>query len=65
MIDLVFTNYSRSWVQTEMGNHGAKSNGMEKAPVTVEDSVSGMLSKVETLPSFKSLNLTRVVPQLT
>jgi norsolorinic acid ketoreductase len=28
-----------------MGNHGAKSSGMDKAPVTLEDSIGGMLSK--------------------
>lgn len=29
-----------------MGNFGAKSSGMEEAPVTLEDSINGMLSKV-------------------
>lgn len=32
-----------------MGNHGARSHGMEEAPVTLEDSVNGMLSKVRNL----------------
>lgn len=29
-----------------MGNHGAKSNGLEQAPVTLKDSIDGMLAKV-------------------
>jgi len=29
-----------------MGTYGAKSNGMEEAPVTLEDSINGMLAKV-------------------
>lgn len=34
------------WVQTDMGNMGAHSVGMKEAPVTVEESVSGLLNKV-------------------
>ena len=30
------------FVQTDMGNKGAKAFGMEEAPVRVEDSVGGM-----------------------
>ncbi|KAH7400158.1 aflatoxin biosynthesis ketoreductase-like protein nor-1 [Cadophora sp. MPI-SDFR-AT-0126] len=35
------------WVQTEMGNLGARSSGMEEAPVTLKDSIHGMLSKID------------------
>jgi len=35
------------WVQTDMGNEGAVANGLEKAPVTVDDSVSGILKLVD------------------
>lgn len=35
------------WVQTDMGNAGAKANGMEEAPVKVEDSASGILNTVD------------------
>ena len=38
---------SPGWVQTEMGNGGAKAVGMEKAPVTLEQSVHGILQKVD------------------
>ena len=36
------------WVQTEMGNAGAKSVGMQEAPVTIEQSVTGILKAVDT-----------------
>lgn len=32
------------WVQTEMGNFGAKALGQTEAPVKIEDSVNGMFS---------------------
>jgi len=35
------------WVQTDMGNGGAVANGMEEAPVTLNDSVAGMVSKID------------------
>lgn len=35
------------WVQTDMGNLGARSSGMDKAPVTLQDSVNGMLAKID------------------
>ena len=38
------------WVQTDMGNMGANAVGMEKAPVTLEQSITGMLSKVRVEP---------------
>ena len=41
-----------SWVQTEMGNSAAASAGMEKAPVALEDSINGMLSKVSSPMHF-------------
>lgn len=34
------------WVQTEMGNAGAASMGMEEAPETLEGSVNGIMDKV-------------------
>lgn len=34
------------WVQTDMGNRGAQAVGMEQAPVTLQQSVEGMLDKV-------------------
>lgn len=38
--------YVYSWVQTEMGNAGAKSLGMEQAPLTLDESIRGLLDKV-------------------
>jgi len=35
------------WVQTDMGNMGARSAGMKEAPTTVEESVSGLLDKID------------------
>ncbi len=35
-----------SWVQTDMGNDGAKALGMEKAEITIDESVSGMTKVV-------------------
>jgi len=35
------------WVQTDMGNGGAKAAGLEQAPVTVNDSVTGILSVID------------------
>lgn len=35
-----------SWVQTEMGNAGAVSAGLPEAPVTVADSVGGIIAVV-------------------
>jgi norsolorinic acid ketoreductase len=36
-----------SWVQTDMGNTGAKTLGMEKAEVEVNVSVSGMIKVID------------------
>lgn len=35
------------WVQTDMGNAGAKANGLEEAPTSVEECVSGMIDKID------------------
>lgn len=35
------------WVQTDMGNQGARSNGMDEAPETLEGSVSGILNRID------------------
>ncbi|EHK22849.1 uncharacterized protein TRIVIDRAFT_201124 [Trichoderma virens Gv29-8] len=35
------------FVQTDMGNRGAKAQGLEKAPVTVEDSTSGIIKQID------------------
>jgi len=35
------------WVQTDMGNAGANEHGMTEAPVTLEECVSGMVSKID------------------
>ncbi|KAJ7626198.1 aflatoxin biosynthesis ketoreductase-like protein nor-1 [Roridomyces roridus] len=42
------------WVATDMGNGGAKAFGMEQAPVTVEDSVNGVLSRIDGATKEKS-----------
>ncbi|KAK0659828.1 Norsolorinic acid ketoreductase [Lasiodiplodia hormozganensis] len=38
---------SPGWVQTDMGNMGAKSAGLEATPETLEASVSGILNRVD------------------
>ncbi|KAJ6498240.1 hypothetical protein DFH09DRAFT_1495250 [Mycena vulgaris] len=35
------------WVATDMGNEGANANGMAQAPVSVEDSVTGIMSRID------------------
>ncbi|KAJ7694947.1 hypothetical protein B0H16DRAFT_1205458, partial [Mycena metata] len=42
------------WVSTEMGNRGATANGMPAAPVTVEDSVKGVMSRIDGATKEKS-----------
>ncbi|KAM0754912.1 NAD(P)-binding protein [Meredithblackwellia eburnea MCA 4105] len=42
------------WVQTDMGNQGAAANGMPAAPVTVQDSVDGILAIVDGATREKS-----------
>jgi norsolorinic acid ketoreductase len=36
-----------SWVQTDMGNNGAQSLGLEKAEIGVDESVSGMIKVID------------------
>lgn len=35
------------WVQTDMGNAGAKANGLDKAPVTIKDSIKEQLKIID------------------
>ncbi|KAJ7725786.1 hypothetical protein B0H16DRAFT_1895001 [Mycena metata] len=42
------------WVATEMGNEGATANGLPAAPVTVEDSVKGVMSRIDGATKEKS-----------
>ncbi|KAJ6545466.1 hypothetical protein B0H19DRAFT_1308046 [Mycena capillaripes] len=42
------------WVATDMGNMGAVASGMPQAPVKVEDSVAGILSRVDGATKEKS-----------
>lgn len=35
------------WVQTDMGNAGATAIGLESAPVKIEESIKGMLEKID------------------
>ncbi|KAF7368410.1 NAD(P)-binding protein [Mycena venus] len=42
------------WVATEMGNLGAVANGLPAAPVTVEDSVKGVMSRIDGATKEKS-----------
>lgn len=37
------------WVQTDMGNGGARDAGLEKAPLTIDESVTGILKQVRKL----------------
>jgi len=45
--ELITFVISPGWVQTDMGNAGAKLTGMEAAPVTLQESINGMLSKID------------------
>lgn len=38
---------SPGWVQTDMGNAGAHASGMSEAPVTLKESVDGILDKID------------------
>ncbi|KAJ6576949.1 hypothetical protein DFH09DRAFT_1450537 [Mycena vulgaris] len=42
------------WVATEMGNAGANANGMAQAPVSIEDSVAGIMSRIDGATREKS-----------
>ncbi|KAM0748078.1 NAD(P)-binding protein [Meredithblackwellia eburnea MCA 4105] len=44
---VIATAINPSWVQTDMGNLGATSNGMAEAPVTLQESVDGILGLIE------------------
>jgi len=46
-INLIAFPISPGWVQTEMGNRGANENGLEMAPVTLQQSVNGILGKID------------------
>ena len=39
----------RRWVQTDMGNDGARAVGMEQAQITVEESTAGTTALVRML----------------
>ncbi|KAK4705989.1 hypothetical protein P7C70_g197, partial [Phenoliferia sp. Uapishka_3] len=43
---IIASAHNPGWVSTDMGNVGAIANGMPQAPVTVEDSVKGLLSNI-------------------
>ncbi|KAJ7626804.1 hypothetical protein FB45DRAFT_979570 [Roridomyces roridus] len=51
---LIVFALSPGWVQTDMGNSGAAASGLAEAPVTVEDAVSGILSRVDGATKEKS-----------
>ena len=36
-----------SWVQTDLGNFGAEAFGVEKAAITVQESVTGMIKVID------------------
>jgi norsolorinic acid ketoreductase len=36
-----------SWVQTDMGNTGAQSLGLEKAEIEIDVSISGMIKVID------------------
>ncbi|KAJ7851648.1 NAD(P)-binding protein [Mycena olivaceomarginata] len=44
---LLTLSISPGWVATDMGNVGAVSKGLPQAPVTAEDSVAGILSRID------------------
>ena len=41
------------WVQTDLGNEGARTFGIEQAPTTVEESVAGMYRVLSTTTKEK------------
>lgn len=41
------TKWWGSWVQTDMGNAGAHANGLSEAPTTIQESVDGILDKID------------------
>ncbi|PTU22301.1 hypothetical protein P175DRAFT_0433493 [Aspergillus ochraceoroseus IBT 24754] len=36
------------WVQTDLGNRGAEEFGLEKAAITIDESVQGLLKLIDT-----------------
>jgi norsolorinic acid ketoreductase len=44
---LVTQAFDPGWVQTDMGNYGAQQNGIDKAPMTLEESVSGLVALID------------------
>jgi norsolorinic acid ketoreductase len=44
---LIAFSLSPGWVQTDMGNAGAKANNMDQAPVKIEDSIQGQLQVID------------------
>lgn len=44
--DLVAFTMDPGWVQTEMGNAGARAFGMEKATLELDESIRGMVHVV-------------------
>jgi norsolorinic acid ketoreductase len=44
---LIVLTIHPGWVATDMGNGGAVASGLPRAPVSVEDSVAGILSRVD------------------
>ncbi|KAK8865993.1 hypothetical protein IAR55_001144 [Kwoniella newhampshirensis] len=44
---IITFSLSPGWVQTDMGDRGARSVGMAKAPITVQESVEGILKVVD------------------
>ncbi|KAF7325989.1 NAD(P)-binding protein [Mycena kentingensis (nom. inval.)] len=51
---LVAMAISPGWVQTDMGNSGAGRAGMDQAPMTLPDSVDGILSRIDGATKEKS-----------
>ncbi|KAJ7767970.1 hypothetical protein DFH07DRAFT_313268 [Mycena maculata] len=51
---LIVFAVSPGWVATDMGNPGAIANGLPSAPVTVDDSVAGVLSRIDGATKEKS-----------
>ncbi|WWC86341.1 uncharacterized protein L201_001214 [Kwoniella dendrophila CBS 6074] len=44
---IISFSLSPGWVQTDMGDRGARWAGMEKAPITVDESVSGIVKVIQ------------------
>ncbi|KAK6905795.1 hypothetical protein L486_06857 [Kwoniella mangroviensis CBS 10435] len=43
---IISFSLSPGWVQTDMGDRGARWSGMEKAPITVDESVAGIVKVI-------------------